>query len=108
MTNSGTHVVMSKHESYSMSNPKYDYFDVVVPWAVRISNNGEFVHGYGPSVWAQGSQNVSHGCVNLSPSNAKTYFDSALVGDPVEISGSNKQLDAADGDYYDWAVPWDQ
>ncbi|HEY0450411.1 L,D-transpeptidase [Actinophytocola sp.] len=108
VTNSGTHVVMSKHESYSMSNPKYDYFDVVVPWAVRISNNGEFVHGYGPSVWAQGKQNVSHGCVNLSPANARTYFDSALVGDPVEVSGSNKQLDAADGDYYDWALPWDQ
>jgi lipoprotein-anchoring transpeptidase ErfK/SrfK len=108
VTNSGTHVVMSKHESYSMTNPKYDYFDVVVPWAVRISNNGEFVHGYGPSVWAQGNQNVSHGCVNLSPDNAKRYFDSALVGDPVEITGSTNQLDPTDGDYYDWAVPWDQ
>jgi lipoprotein-anchoring transpeptidase ErfK/SrfK len=108
VTNSGTHVVMSKHESYSMTNPKYDYFDVVVPWAVRISNNGEFVHGYAPSVWAQGNQNVSHGCVNLSPENARKYFDSALVGDPVEVTGSNKRLDAADGDYYDWAVPWKQ
>jgi lipoprotein-anchoring transpeptidase ErfK/SrfK len=108
VTNSGTHVVMSKHESYSMTNPRYDYYDVVVPWAVRISNNGEFVHGYAPSVWAQGNQNVSHGCVNLSPANAKRYFDSALVGDPVEITGSTNQLDAADGDYYDWAVPWDR
>ncbi|MCT2585775.1 L,D-transpeptidase [Actinophytocola gossypii] len=108
VTNSGTHVVMSMHESYSMTNPQYDYYDVVVPWAVRISNNGEFVHGYAPSVWAQGSQNVSHGCVNLSPADAKKYFDSALVGDPVEITGSDKQLDAADGDYYDWTVPWDE
>lgn len=108
VTNSGTHVVMSMHESYSMTNPRYDYYDVVVPWAVRISNNGEFVHGYAPSIWAQGKQNVSHGCVNLSPENARKYFQSALVGDPVEITGSDEQLDAADGDYYDWAVPWNQ
>jgi len=81
---------------------------VVVPWAVRISNNGEFIHGYAPSVWAQGSQNVSHGCLNLSPANAKIYFDSAMTGDPVEITGSTEQLGAEDGDFYDWAVPWDQ
>jgi lipoprotein-anchoring transpeptidase ErfK/SrfK len=108
VTNSGTHVVMSKHDTYSMTNPKYNYENVVVPWAVRISNNGEFIHGYAPSIWAQGKQNVSHGCLNLSPANAKIYFDSAMTGDPVEITGSTEQLGAEDGDYYDWAVPWDQ
>jgi len=106
VTNSGTHVVMSKASTYKMTNPRYKYFDVEVPWAVRISNNGEFIHGYGPSVWAQGNTNVSHGCVNLSPDNAKTYFDEAMIGDPVEITGSTKQLDPADGDYYDWAISW--
>ncbi|GAB3452908.1 L,D-transpeptidase LdtMt5 [Actinophytocola sediminis] len=106
VTNSGTHVVMSKHESYAMSSEQYNYSNVVVPWAVRISNNGEFVHGYAPSIPSQGKENVSHGCVNLSPDNARKYFDTALVGDPVEITGSNKQLDPTDGDYYDWAVPW--
>jgi lipoprotein-anchoring transpeptidase ErfK/SrfK len=108
VTNSGTHVVMSKHETYSMSNPKYHYENVVVPWAVRISNNGEFIHGYGPSVPDQGKRNVSHGCANLSPTNAKAYFDSAMTGDPVEITGSTQQLGPEDGDYYDWALTWDQ
>jgi lipoprotein-anchoring transpeptidase ErfK/SrfK len=108
VTNSGTHVVMSKHDTYSMTNPKYDYENVVVPWAVRISNNGEFIHGYAPSIWAQGNQNVSHGCANLAPANAKVYFDGAMTGDPVEITGSTEQLGAEDGDYYDWALPWDQ
>ena len=55
VTNSGTHIVMSKHETYSMTNPKYDYENVVVPWAVRISNNGEFIHGYAPSISARAS-----------------------------------------------------
>ncbi|SDC91852.1 L,D-transpeptidase [Actinokineospora iranica] len=108
VTKSGTHVVMSKHASYGMTNPKYNYENVVVPWAVRISNNGEFVHGYAPSIPHQGKRNVSHGCVNLSPANAKIYYDTVLPGDPVEITGSTQRLGAADGDYYDWAVPWDQ
>jgi lipoprotein-anchoring transpeptidase ErfK/SrfK len=108
VTNSGTHVVMGKSDTYSMSNPKYGYENVVVPWAVRISNNGEFIHGYAPSVPDQGKRNVSHGCANLAPANAKVYFDSALTGDPVEITGSTQQLGPEDGDYYDWAVPWDQ
>ena len=108
VTRSGTHIVMSKHESYSMSNPKYGYENVVVPWAVRISNNGEFIHGYAASVSAQGNRNVSHGCVNLSPANARLYFDGAMTGDPVEITGSTQQLGAQDGDYHDWVIPWDQ
>jgi lipoprotein-anchoring transpeptidase ErfK/SrfK len=108
VTNSGTHLVMSKSDTYSMSNPKYNYENVVVPWAVRISNNGEFIHGYAPSIPNQGKANVSHGCANLSPANAKIYFDSAMTGDPVEITGSTNQLGPEDGDYYDWALTWDQ
>ncbi|SES25426.1 L,D-transpeptidase [Actinokineospora terrae] len=108
VTKSGTHVVMSKHATYGMTNPKYGYENVVVPWAVRVSNNGEFVHGYAGSIPDQGKRNVSHGCVNLAPANAKIYYDTALVGDPVEITGSTQQLSKADGDYYDWALSWDK
>jgi lipoprotein-anchoring transpeptidase ErfK/SrfK len=106
VTHSGIHVVMSKSATYSMSNPRYGYTDVNVPWAVRISNNGEFIHGLAASVWAQGKKNISHGCLNLSPQNAKAYFDSVLPGDPVEISGSTQQLGAKDGDYSDWTYSW--
>jgi lipoprotein-anchoring transpeptidase ErfK/SrfK len=108
VTNSGTHVVMSKSPTFSMSNPKYHYENVVVPWAMRISNNGEFVHGYSGSIWAQGNTNISHGCVNLAPATAEIVYNEVMVGDPVEITGSTQQLGAKDGDYYDWAVPWDQ
>jgi lipoprotein-anchoring transpeptidase ErfK/SrfK len=107
ITRAGTHVVMSKHESYEMSSDTYGYEGVVVPYAVRISNNGEFVHGYANSISAQGNRNVSHGCINLSPANAKLYFETALVGDPVEVV-SSKPLTARDGDFYDWVVPWEE
>jgi lipoprotein-anchoring transpeptidase ErfK/SrfK len=108
VTHSGIHVVMSKSDTFSMCNPTYHYCDVVVPWAVRISDNGEFIHGYAPSIYAQGVRNVSHGCANLSPANAKEYYDGAMNGDPVEITGSSVPLSADDGDFYDWTIPWDQ
>jgi lipoprotein-anchoring transpeptidase ErfK/SrfK len=108
VTRSGTHIVMGKSQTVLMSNPDFGYNDVPEHWAVRISNNGEFIHANPLSVSAQGKRNVTHGCINLSTANARSYFDTALFGDPVEISGTAVQLSAADGDVYDWAVPWDK
>jgi lipoprotein-anchoring transpeptidase ErfK/SrfK len=108
ITRSGTHIVMGKSETVLMSNPDFGYNDVPEHWAVRISNNGEFIHANPLSVSAQGKRNVTHGCINLSTANAKAYFGTALFGDPVEITGTPVQLSAADGDVYDWAVPWDK
>lgn len=108
VTRNGVHIVMAKSEKVLMSNPDYGYENVPEYWAVRISNNGEFIHANPASVGAQGKRNVSHGCINLSTANAKAYFGSALYGDPVEVTGSSVPLSAADGDVYDWAVPYDQ
>jgi lipoprotein-anchoring transpeptidase ErfK/SrfK len=106
VTHSGTHVTMAKNPVFYMSNPKYHYKDVEARWAVRISNNGEFLHAAPWSVPQQGRTNVSHGCVNLSVANAEAVFNTVLPGDPVEIIGSSRQLAARDGDYYDWTIPW--
>ncbi|MDD7965879.1 L,D-transpeptidase [Actinomycetospora lemnae] len=106
-TRSGVHVVTEKFPSKRMVSPQFGY-DVVMSWAVRISNNGEFIHANPGSVGSQGSSNVTHGCVNLSTADARTYFDSALYGDPVEVTGSGVDYTARDGDVYDWTVPWDQ
>jgi lipoprotein-anchoring transpeptidase ErfK/SrfK len=108
VTHSGTHVVMSRSPTYFMTNEKYDYSHLEVHWAVRISNNGEFVHAAPWSVGQQGRVNVSHGCVNLSTANALAYYDSVLVGDPVEITGSTQKLGPSSGDYYDWTLTWAQ
>ena len=106
VTKSGVHMVMAKSDTYFMNNPKYDYENVEVHWAVRLSANGEFSHAAPWSLGQQGKRNVSHGCANLSPANAKAYYDSVLVGDPVEIEGSTQQLGPNDGDYYDWIFDW--
>lgn len=105
-TRSGVHVVMAESPTFSMTNERGGYEDVVVHWAVRISNNGEFIHAYPATQWAQGEQNVSHGCANLMPDRAKFLYDWVQIGDPVDIEGSNVKLSASDGDYYDWTVDW--
>jgi lipoprotein-anchoring transpeptidase ErfK/SrfK len=106
MTHSGTHIVMSKSPVFYMSNPKYHYENVEARSAVRISNNGEFIHSAPWSVAQQGRTNVSHGCVNLSPADAAAVYDAVLPGDPVEIIGTSRPLTARDGDYFDWTIPW--
>jgi lipoprotein-anchoring transpeptidase ErfK/SrfK len=106
VTRSGIHIVMDKKETTTMSNPAYGYTDVTEHWAVRISDNGEFIHQNQDTVGAQGVDNVSHGCVNLSAQDAQAYFQTAIYGDPVEVTGTSVQLSPADGDIYDWAIPW--
>jgi len=108
VTRSGTHIVMGKDENTLMSNPAYGYSNVPEKWAVRISDNGEFIHQNQNTVADQGVVNVSHGCINLSAESAQAYFASAIYGDPVEVTGSSVPLSAADGDIYDWALSWDQ
>ena len=106
-TRSGIHVVSEKFTDKRMVSQRYGY-DTVEKWAVRISNNGEFIHANPASTAAQGSANVTHGCVNLSLDSAKAYYDIAQYGDPVEVTGTPVALAARDGDIWDWTLSWDQ
>ncbi|MEV0461904.1 Ig-like domain-containing protein [Nocardia tengchongensis] len=106
VTRSGIHVVTEKYEDFMMSNPPF-YTNVRERWAVRISNNGEFIHANPQSASAQGNSNVTNGCINLSTADAQAYFPTALYGDPVEVTGTRIQLSAADGDIYDWTMDWE-
>jgi lipoprotein-anchoring transpeptidase ErfK/SrfK len=106
-TRSGIHVVTEKFTNKRMTSAQYGY-DLVEHWAVRISNNGEFIHANPASTGAQGSSNVTHGCINLSTADAQAFYDTALYGDPVEVTGSGVDYSASDGDIYDWAIPWSE
>jgi lipoprotein-anchoring transpeptidase ErfK/SrfK len=107
VTRNGIHVVTEKYADFYMSNPAAGYTNAHERWAVRISNNGEFIHANPASSGAQGNSNVTNGCINLSTSDAEQYFHSAIYGDPVEVTGSSIQLSYSDGDIWDWAVDWD-
>ncbi len=107
VTRNGIHVVTEKYADFYMSNPAAGYTNAHERWAVRISNNGEFIHANPSSAGAQGNTNVTNGCINLSTGDAEEYYRTAIYGDPVEVTGSSIQLSYSDGDIWDWAVDWD-
>lgn len=96
-TPNGTYLTMDKSNPERMIGPGYD---IEVPWSVRFTNGGNFLHDAYWSVGEQGFANVSHGCVNLSPENAETYYKLAVQGDPVTITGSPRAGTWGDG----WTV----
>lgn len=106
ITRNGIHVVSEKYADFYMSNPAAGYNHIHERWAVRISNNGEFIHANPASAGAQGNSNVTNGCINLSTEDAEQYYYSAIYGDPVEVTGSSIELSYADGDIWDWTVDW--
>jgi lipoprotein-anchoring transpeptidase ErfK/SrfK len=106
-TPNGTVIVMSKEPVGDFSNPRYGYTNVKKKWAVRISNHGEFIHENEENHGNIGKKNSSHGCINLFETDAKKYFDSALIGDPVEVTGSRANLPTS-SDVFDWLIPWSQ
>ncbi len=106
-TPNGTVIVMSKEPVGDFSNPRYGYTNVKKKWAVRISNHGEFIHENEENRANIGKANTSHGCINLFETDAKAYFDSALIGDPVEITGSKADFPTT-SDVFDWLIPWEQ
>jgi lipoprotein-anchoring transpeptidase ErfK/SrfK len=106
-TPNGTVIVMAKEPVGDFSNPKYGYTNVMKKWAVRISNHGEFIHENNDNAANIGKKNTSHGCLNLLEADAKAYFDSALIGDPVEITGSVANYPTT-SDVFDWLISWDQ
>ena len=85
-----------------MKGPGYD---IQVPWSVRITWSGDYLHDAPWSVGSQGSTNVSHGCVNMAPADAELYYKMELTGDPVTIVGSSRAGVWGNG-WTDWFLPW--
>ncbi|NKQ55091.1 L,D-transpeptidase [Amycolatopsis sp. K13G38] len=104
-TPNGTYIVMTKEPHAIFDNARYGYTNVNKKWACRISNHGEFIHENQDNAAAIGRTNNSHGCVNLLEADAKKYFDSALIGDPVEITGS-RLGPVTTSDVMDWLIDW--
>ncbi|HHX84724.1 MAG TPA: L,D-transpeptidase [Actinomycetales bacterium] len=63
-------------------------YDVVVDDGVRLSYDGIFIHSAPWSIADQGHRNVSHGCINVSPENARWYYDNTRNGDPFIVKGT--------------------
>ncbi|MEO3868274.1 Ig-like domain-containing protein [Nonomuraea sp. B12E4] len=100
-TTSGVHLTMERGNPVRMISPgrkKGDpgYYDVMIDHAVRISSSGEYVHAK-DNVWAQGVRNVSHGCINARPDQAKWFYDHFQRGDIVDVTGTDRELEWNNG-----------
>ena len=107
-TLTGIHIVTEKHPTFAMCNPQFDYCNAVEKWAVRINNNGEFIHENLKAAPYFGIANVSHGCINMGSADARSYYDSAIYGDPVVISNTGGPPISEKDALYDWIYTPDE
>jgi len=101
-TPNGTYLTIEKSNPVDMVGPGYN---IEVPWSVRFTWSGDYLHDAYWSVGEQGFTNVSHGCVNMSPADAEIYYDMADPGDPVTITGSPR-AGVWDNGWTEWFLPW--
>ncbi len=81
------------------------YYNELVNWAVRFTYSGDYYHSAPWSVVSQGESNVSHGCVNLAPQDAQTYYNLSVPGNPITIVASPKAGKWDDG-WTQWFWSW--
>jgi lipoprotein-anchoring transpeptidase ErfK/SrfK len=114
-TNNGIYIVGDRFSHMIMDSSTYGVpsnspngYRTEVDYATQISYSGIFVHSAPWSVGSQGYSNVSHGCLNVSPSNAIWFFNNTKRGDIVQIENTvGSTLPGTDG-LGDWNIPWDQ
>jgi lipoprotein-anchoring transpeptidase ErfK/SrfK len=94
-----TYTVLSKERSVVMDSSSVgipvdapDGYHLTVDYAVRITSRGLFVHSAPWAVNSIGYDNVSHGCISLSPEDAEWYFNTVNVGDPVIVRENNLEV----------------
>ncbi|WP_245974562.1 L,D-transpeptidase [Thermomonospora umbrina] len=111
-TTNGHHLTMDKGNPVIMDSSTVgcgpgcpDYYRQTVYWSVRISNSGEYAHSAPWSTGSQGHANVSHGCVNMSPSAARWFYNFSLRGDPYRVTGTKRELEPENGWGY-WQLSW--
>jgi lipoprotein-anchoring transpeptidase ErfK/SrfK len=83
------------------------YYDELVYDAVRFTFSGDYYHSAPWSVVDQGTTNVSHGCVNLPPEAAATYYNLSVPGDPITVTDSTAAGKWDDG-WTEWFLTFAQ
>ncbi|GAB2475991.1 L,D-transpeptidase [Jatrophihabitans fulvus] len=116
-TFNGIKVVMQKGETdpatgrlrpdgaVSMSDDAGTYRNHIVPWAVRVTTSGEYLHA---ASWNNrlGQVSSSNGCTNLSTQDGHWFYDFARLGDVVVYRNCDGgELQSWNG-IADWNTPW--
>ncbi|WP_163800999.1 L,D-transpeptidase [Mycolicibacterium sediminis] len=114
-TDNGTYIIGDRYRDLVMDSSTYgvpvnsaEGYRLDVEWATQMSYSGIYVHAAPWSVGSQGRSNVSHGCLNVSTSNAQWFYENTKRGDIVQVLNTvGPTLPGTDG-LGDWNIPWDQ
>ncbi|MEU5877527.1 Ig-like domain-containing protein [Spirillospora sp. NPDC047279] len=111
-TTSGIHLTMEKNNPTRMISPgrkKGDpgYYDLLINYAVRISNSGEYLHQTSGEYYCLGRENCSHGCVRQPDAAAVKFYKNSQPGDVVIVTGTRRDLDWQNGWSF-WELSWDK
>ncbi|MBB5918913.1 lipoprotein-anchoring transpeptidase ErfK/SrfK [Nocardia transvalensis] len=112
-TDNGIYIISDRFDRIIMDSSTYgvaatgpDGYRTPVDYATRMSYSGIFMHSAPWSVGAQGYSNTSHGCLNLSPSDARWVYENAKRGDIAIVKNTvGGTLSGIDG-LGDWNIPW--
>ena len=107
----GTHLVLEKNAERVMDSDTVGLpgeYRTRVEWAVRLTYSGTFTHSAPWSVKDQGVRNVSHGCINLSPADARWFYDNARRGDVVTVVNAAVGPRLHDPGSANWNLSYDE
>lgn len=113
-TPSGTYTVLDQANPVLMDSSTYGLptngpggYKEYIYYATRISTDGIYLHQLDSTVWAQGSRDLSHGCLNLNKTNAVWYYQNMQVGDVVIVKNTGG-APLAQWQNGDWSLTWAQ
>ncbi|MEU6260746.1 Ig-like domain-containing protein [Streptomyces sp. NPDC047043] len=107
----GTMVVLSKVPTIRMNSRTVRIFGQEaydlgkVKWDVQLTPSGTYVHAAPWNAGKFGVVNGSHGCIGMSTSDARWFYEQVHLGDPVTVVHSVDTV-AANNGYGDWNVDW--
>ncbi len=106
-TFTGIKVLMEKDRVERMvGTTPGDLYDLQVPWSVRLTNSGEFIHSASWNGGNIGQRSTSNGCTNLNVDAAQQYFDFAQIGDVATYTNTGGAVMPVWDGYGDWNLSW--
>jgi lipoprotein-anchoring transpeptidase ErfK/SrfK len=81
-------------------------YDLIVPWSVRVTAGGEYVHAAAWNGKNIGARSTSDGCTNLNTPDAQWFYQFSHIGDIVNyVNTGGPQMKFDDG-FGDWNIAW--
>jgi hypothetical protein len=106
-TASGVKTILERYAMKRMINPgPREPYDVNVPYALRLTPSGEYLHAAPWNLHNLGRASTSHGCTNMSMEDAIWFYENAFEGDPVITTDTGVELDWFEGPGAMWNIDW--